>query len=167
VGDFDNDGDLDLYVGNECRLEFPKNDGNFPSQLFINQGDGTFIDQAMSAGVTNDRYAKSVSAGDYDNDGDLDIYVSNIGSNRLYQNRGDGTFSDVAVELNVTEPSVRSFATWFFDYDNDGWLDLFVVAYEADVSHLANTIWESKRTRFAQNFIDTWAMVRFRKWARN
>lgn len=135
-GDFNNDGHLDLYVGNECRLESPTKDGPFPSQLFMNQGDGTFVDEATIAGVTNDRFAKGVSVGDYDNDGDLDIYVSNIGANRLYQNRGDGTFKDVAGELNVTEPSGRSFATWFFDYNNDGWLDLFVVAYEANVNHL-------------------------------
>ncbi len=133
-GDFDNDGLLDLYIGNESR---PNALANFPSELYRNNGDGTFTDIARMSGVANDRYCKGVTAGDYDNDGDLDLYVSNIGRNRLYQNQGNGTFRDVADEAGVIEPSRRSFATWFFDYDNDGWLDLFVTAYEADVSDIA------------------------------
>ncbi|MFQ5495539.1 MAG: CRTAC1 family protein, partial [Phycisphaerae bacterium] len=100
-------------------------------------GDGTFTDIADTAGVTNDRYAKGVAAGDYDNDGDMDLYVSNHGENRLYRNNGDGTFTDVAAELKVTEPRQRSFASWFFDYDNDGRLDLFVGGYQATVADLA------------------------------
>ncbi len=136
-GDFNNDGHLDLYIGNESRLEMQAGGGSFPSQLFMNQGDGTFVDRADAAGVTNDRYAKGVTAGDYDNDGDLDLYVSNLGPNRMYQNQGDATFRDVAVQLNLTQPARRSFATWFFDFDNDGWLDLFVAAFEANVRHLA------------------------------
>ncbi len=135
--DFDNDGDLDLYVGNESRREFPEDSASYPGQLFRNNGDGTFSDIAAAAGVTNDRYCKGVTAGDYDNDGDMDLYVSNIGRNRLYRNNADGTFSDVAPELGVTSPDGRSFATWFFDYDNDGWLDLFVAAYDATLSDVA------------------------------
>jgi hypothetical protein len=142
-GDFDNDGDLDLYVGNESRSDrtvFTAEEaagGDFPSQLFRNEGDGTFTDVARSAGVANDRYAKGVTAGDFDNDGDLDLYVSNQGWNRLYRNEGDGTFTDVALSAGVIEPAGRSFATWFFDYDNDGWLDLFVAAYDAKVADVA------------------------------
>ncbi len=137
-GDFDNDGHVDLYVANESLIERGR-EFNFPSQLFHNNGNGTFTDVATAAGVTNDRYAKGVAAGDYDNDGDLDIYVSNFhyfqdkpnyGRNRLYRNNGDGTFTDLAESLGVTEP-LRSFAAWFFDYDNDGWLDLWVSAYQA------------------------------------
>ncbi len=134
--DFDNDGDLDVYVCNESRMPHdPK--GDFPSQLFRNNGDGTFSDVAVSAGVTNDRYCKGVAAGDYDNDGDMDLYVSNAGVNRLYRNNGDGTFSDVARQAGVTEPEERSFATWFFDYDNDGWLDLFVAGFQSTIADLA------------------------------
>ena len=130
-GDFDNDGDLDLFVGNESRMGLPNPSGDYPCQLFRNNGDGTFTDIAANAGVTNDRYTKGVAAGDYDNDGDLDIYVSNGGKNRLYRNDGNGTFTDVAEELSVTHPEGRSFACWFFDYNNDGWLDLFVTGYSA------------------------------------
>jgi len=135
--DFDNDGDLDLYVANESMVEISLGAKNHPGQLFRNKGDGTFEDVAASAGVTNDRMGKGVCAGDYDDDGDMDLYVSNIGGNRLYRNRGDGTFVDVAPELGVTAPESRSFACWFFDYDNDEDLDLFVGAYDADIGDLA------------------------------
>jgi hypothetical protein len=136
-GDFDGDGDLDFYSGNESRVEIEEGKGNYPSQLFQNAGDGTFVDVATEAGVRNDRYAKGVAAGDYDDDGDLDLYVSNIGYNRLYRNDGKGSFADVAPEAGVLEPSGRSFACWFFDYDEDGHLDLWVNAYSASVADLA------------------------------
>jgi len=158
-GDYDNDGDLDLYVGNESRIDRRDlavplaatrsavgnesrtdrvdPEADYPCQLYRNNGDGTFTDVASAAGVTNDRFCKGVAAGDYDNDGDLDLYVSNIGENRLYRNQGDGTFTDVAKELGVTEPAGRSFACWSFDYDNDGWLDIFVGAYDALVEDVA------------------------------
>ncbi len=135
-GDFDGDGDLDLYVVNESMQGLdPEQD--FPSQLFENRGDGTFVDVARAAGVENDRYGKGVSIGDFDNDGDLDIYVSNFGPNRLYRNDGGMRFVDVAPELRVTQPDERSFACWFFDYDNDGWLDLFVTSYVGGTAELA------------------------------
>ncbi len=136
--DFDGDGDLDLYVGNEAPVSYGSNlaaglgadEGvAYPSQLFRNNGDGTFTDVAEAAGVTNDWMAKGVAWGDVDEDGDPDLYVSNIGPNRLYRNNGDGTFTDAAPEAGVVEPSGRSFATWFFDFDNDADLDLFVAAY--------------------------------------
>ncbi len=134
--DFDHDGHLDVFIGNESRAQWDVT-GNFPAQLFMNNGDGTFVDRAQDAGVTNDRYCKGVTAGDYDNDGDMDLYVSNSGPNRLYRNNGDGTFADVAPALGVVEPAGRSFATWFFDYDNDGWLDLFVGAFDAGIGDIA------------------------------
>ena len=138
-GDYDNDGDLDLYIGNEGTIDSPPKGHNYPSQLYRNDGDGTFTDIAEEAGVTNDRYAKGVTVGDYDNDGDLDIYVSNIGPNRLYRNNGPGApgFTDVAEPFGVREPVGRSFASWFFDYDNDGYLDLFVAAYDASLDDVA------------------------------
>ncbi|HVS03814.1 MAG TPA: CRTAC1 family protein [Thermoanaerobaculia bacterium] len=130
--DYDGDGDLDLYVGNEATADEP-----YPSQLFRNDGGLRFTDVTAAAGVANVRYAKGVAWGDYDDDGHPDLYVSNIGANRLYRNNGDGTFTDVAPELGVTEPALSSFATWFFDCDNDGDLDLFVTDYAARMEDIS------------------------------
>jgi len=134
--DLDGDGWLDLYVGNESRAEI---DGgaDHPSQLFLGGPEGVYREVGAAAGVRNDRYAKGVAAGDYDDDGDLDLYVSNIGKNRLYRNDGRGRFADVASEAGVLEPSGRSFATWFFDQDEDGRLDLWVSAYASSIADLA------------------------------
>jgi tetratricopeptide (TPR) repeat protein len=118
--DIDNDGLLDLFVGNE----------NGPSQLFHNKGDGTFEDISHSAGVDRMAFTKGVVAADYDNDGFVDFYVSNLyGGNFLYHNNHDGTFTEVSAKAGVHQPQSQSFATWFFDYDNDGWSDLFVTSY--------------------------------------
>ena len=130
--DYDNDGNLDLFSCNESETQLL-----FPSQLFRNEGDGTFTDVASRAGVQNMRYCKGSGWGDYDNDGDPDLYVSNfLSGNRLYRNDGDGSFTDVAPELGVTEPTA-SFATWFWDYNNDGWLDLFVAGYGSEIEDVA------------------------------
>ena len=127
--DFNSDGLLDLFVGNEME----------PSQLYINQGDETFVDMAKSAGTTNDRFSKGTVAGDFNADGKPDIYVSNLGSdNRLYQNNGDGTFTDIAKRLGVHGPQT-SFPCWFWDYDNDGHLDLYVSAYTATIDQVAKS----------------------------
>jgi len=119
-GDYDNDGDLDLYLGNEC--EQP---GQYPSHLYRNNGDGTFTDVAKAAGVQNERYTKAVHFGDYDEDGFPDIYVSNMASeNRLYHNNRDGTFTDVGREARVTLP-IFGFPGFFWDFDQDGHLDIY------------------------------------------
>src|SRR5262245_21017997 len=123
--DLDGDGWLDLYVGNESR-KYEDAAADYPNQLFRAAGDGTFRDVAGDSRVKNDRFTKGVCAGDYDNDGDLDMYVSNIGPNRLYTNDGRMHFTDEAPQKNMIEPKGRSFACWFFDHDNDGWLDLVV-----------------------------------------
>ena len=131
-GDYDNDGDLDLYIGNESTQAF-----NAPCQLFRNNGDGTFSDVAVQAGVQNYRFTKSVIWGDYNADRFLDLYLSNFkGVNRLYRNNGNGTFTDVATVLDIDLP-MHSFPAWFWDFDNDGALDLYVSAYSAGISHLA------------------------------
>ena len=123
-GDYDNDGDLDLYIGNEWTALQPS-----PSQLFRNNGDGTFVDVAEEAGVLNLGRAKGVAWGDYDGDGFPDLYVSNLGTdNRLYHNNRDGTFTDEAAILGVAAPT-SSFSTWFWDVNNDGALDLLVNNY--------------------------------------
>lgn len=131
--DYDNDGDLDLYIGNET---LPKGTV-IPCQLFRNNGDRTFSDQAKIAGVTNERFTKAVVWGDYNGDRYPDIYVSNFeDDNRLYHNNRDGTFTDRAQSLKVTGPQ-ESFPAWFWDYNNDGILDLYVSGYAGDISLLA------------------------------
>jgi len=117
--DIDNDGFLDLFIGNE----------QGPSRLYHNKGDGTFENIAASAGVDRTAFSKGVVAADYDNDGFVDFYVSNLGGdNFLYHNNHDRTFTEVGKQAGVQAPWM-SFATWFFDYDNDGFPDLFVTSY--------------------------------------
>ena len=137
--DYDNDGDLDLFSCNESMQEAGVESTAlmFPSQLFRNDGEGRFEDVAQDAGVQNWRYCKGNAWGDYDNDGYPDLYISNFGGeNRLYRNNGDGTFEDIAPTLRLTEP-IDSFTTWFWDYDNDGWLDIFVAGYGEDIGDAA------------------------------
>jgi hypothetical protein len=130
--DYDRDGDLDLYIGGSRSQRVA-----CTSHLYRNDG-GRFVDVTQAAGVSDDRYAKGVAWGDVDGDGWHDLYVSNIGGeNRLYHNRGDGTFVDVAPAAGVTKP-INSFPTWFWDFDNDGALDLFVANYDTGVAHLAS-----------------------------
>jgi hypothetical protein len=131
--DFDLDGDLDLCIGGECSPRFPCR-----NCLYRNDGKGRFTDVTVAAGVTNDRYAKGLVWGDVDGDRFPDLYVSNIGDdNRLYRNRGDGVFEDVASRVGVTQPK-NSFPTWFWDFDNDGALDLFVANYDTGIAHIAS-----------------------------
>jgi len=147
-GDYDNDGWLDLYVGNESTPGDPH-----PCELYRNlggdgdgDGDGpvTFAEVAGPAGVAAGGYVKGVTWGDVDNDGRLDLYLSRMGApNLLFRNQGPGangpgeddtradgavTFVEIGREAGVTEP-IDSFPAWFFDYDNDGWLDLFAADY--------------------------------------
>ena len=130
--DYNNDGHIDLYVGNEHG-----SGQRGPCQLFENQGNGTFKDVARKAGVTNNRFTKAVIWGDYDNDRWPDLYVSNLyEANRMYRNLGDGTFKDVTDDVNCPGPQI-SFPSWFFDVDNDGALDLLVTAYLIRVEDLA------------------------------
>jgi len=118
--DINNDGFLDLFVGNE----------NGPSQLFLNKGDGTFQDISAASGVNKIAFTKGVTAADFDNDGYVDFYVSNLyGGNFLYHNNHNNTFTEVSGQAGVHQPQSQSFATWFFDYDNDGWPDIFVTTY--------------------------------------
>jgi hypothetical protein len=136
--DYDLDGLLDLFIAGE---EGPKNVA--PCRLFHNNGNGTFTNVARAAGVTTRQMAKGCSWGDYNNDRYPDLYVSNVGGrppaggrNRLYRNNGDGTFADVAVEAGVVDEEA-SFPTWFWDYNNDGILDLFVAAFHAKTADVA------------------------------
>ncbi|UCE19883.1 MAG: VCBS repeat-containing protein [Gemmatimonadota bacterium] len=120
-GDFDNDGDLDLYL---CNYGYNYTD---PNILYRNNGDGTFTDVTENAGVGDINKGADARFGDCDNDGDLDIYLANRGqANVLYQNNGDGTFTDVARETGVDDQGY-GLGTGWGDYDNDGDLDIYVV----------------------------------------
>jgi hypothetical protein len=121
--DYDNDGWVDMFVAHELT----------PAQLFRNKGDGSFEDVSAKAGVAITAFTKGVVAGDYDGNGYPDLYLSNMfGDNVLFRNNGNGTFTDVGKTLGVEKP-FASFPTWFFDYDNDGRLDIFVDGYPNSV----------------------------------
>ena len=124
--DFDNDGWIDVFVGHE----------EAPSSLFRNRGNGTFVDVAKDAGVARTAFTKGAAWGDYDTDGYPDLYVSNyVGENFFYHNERNGRFAERAKALGVEKP-IMSFSTWFFDYDNDGWLDLFVASFVPSVTEV-------------------------------
>jgi len=127
--DINNDGFLDLFVGNETG----------PSHLFLNKGDGTFEDISHAAGIDRTAFTKGVVAADYDNDGYVDFYVSNLnGANYLYHNNHNLTFTNIARQAGV--PGVgKGFAAWFFDYDNDGWTDLFVANFSVSIEETLQT----------------------------
>lgn len=127
--DVDGDGDLDVYlVQSGWNLAAGPRADSPGNQLFINRGDGYF-DAAKDPGAADDRgYGMGAIAGDYDNDGDNDLYVTNLGPNALLRNDGSGHFDNVAVESGVDDPG-WSTAAAFHDLDNDGDLDLFVVNY--------------------------------------
>ncbi len=138
-GDYDNDGLIDLFVSGEYQQAFitkPRQPGEARNRcrLYHNEGHGKFVDVAATAGVADELCSKGSAWGDYDGDGRLDLFVSNInGACRLYHNEGDGKFRDVARELGVTGPD-HGFACWFWDYDNDGQLDLYVNDYSSTLA---------------------------------
>jgi enediyne biosynthesis protein E4 len=124
--DYDGDGDLDIYQVCHCEP------GSFtkpaPNRLFQQQADGTFKEVPGAAGLDDPGFGHGVAVGDIDNDGDLDVYVTNYGSDAFYRNNGDGTFT------NATKAAGFGSDTWssslgFLDYDRDGFLDLFVVRF--------------------------------------
>ena len=127
--DYDNDGWLDIYLVNGSTFAALQGKEKPPrAALFHNNKDGTFTDVTAKAGVANERWGFGVAAGDYDNDGWEDFYVSNFGKNRLYHNNGDGTFTDLAEKAGAAIDSWSTGVT-FGDYDGDGDLDLFVAGY--------------------------------------
>ncbi len=127
--DYDNDGDLDLFLVNGGDLTGGSLEEPSTSVLYRNNGDRTFTDITSTAGVSNaGNYGLGVACGDYDNDGAPDLYMTNFGANVLYRNNGDGSFTDVTEEAGVGDALWSSSAT-FFDYNRDGHLDLYVVNY--------------------------------------
>ena len=127
--DYDNDGDLDLYIVNGAPLPGFETATPPANILYQNDGDGRFIDVTAAAGVGDTGYGMGCVAADYDNDGDADLYVTNFGANLLYQNNGDGTFTDVTTHAGVDGGDKWSSSCAFVDYDHDGNLDLYVVNY--------------------------------------
>ena len=125
ISDFDNDGDSDIYFVQSGSLENPNNSAG--NALYLNDGAGTFT-VSENSGSEDTGYGIGVATGDYDNDGDVDLYVTNVGANVILQNDGDATFTDQTANAGVGDEGFGSSAT-FADLDGDGFLDLFVVNY--------------------------------------
>jgi hypothetical protein len=133
--DYNNDGLLDIFFTNGAAIpSLEKNDPKYYNRLFRNNGDGIFTDVTESAGLKGIGYSMGVAAGDYDNDGFVDLYVTGVNCNQLFHNNGDGTFTDVTEKAGVSGRIPGFGKPWavtagWVDYDNDGRLDLFVVNY--------------------------------------
>jgi hypothetical protein len=131
IFDYDGDGDLDLYLVNGAALPGFEAEVTPRNRLYRNDGaesGWTYTDVTDQAGVGDPGYGFGCSVGDYDNDGDLDLYVTNFGPNVLFLNNGDGTFTDVTAKAGVGDDRLNTSAA-FVDTDQDGDLDLFVCAY--------------------------------------
>jgi len=128
LADLDGDDDLDLYLVQSGRVDKVLPAEQSANRLYMNRGDGHFENVENAAGADDRSYGMGVATGDYDNDGDIDLYVTNLGTNVLYENDGSGRFEDVTARTGVGDPS-WSTAAAFLDLDSDGDLDLFVVNY--------------------------------------
>jgi hypothetical protein len=127
--DYDSDGDVDIYFLNGAPMRGTKMDAVPRDALYRNDGNWKFTDVTNEAGVGDAGHGMGVAAGDYDNDGDPDIYLNNFGPNVLYRNNGDGTFSDVTKAAGVQNGNRVGAGASFVDIENDGDLDLYVGNY--------------------------------------
>ena len=133
--DYDGDGLLDIYLVNGAEMpSLVKTGPKYYNRLFHNNGDGTFTDVTERAGVTGAGYGMGAAVGDYDNDGRPDLFLANVNGNQLFHNNGDGTFTDVTAKAGLgggvyNGRKMWSIAAGWFDYNNDGLLDLFVANY--------------------------------------
>lgn len=126
--DFDGDGDADILLINASPLHEGASERQSTMALYRNDGNGRFSDVTATAGLKQPLYGMGSAAADYDNDGDIDLYVACLGANRLYRNQGNGRFEDVTAEMGVGDSTWSVCAVWL-DYDRDGDLDLFVGNY--------------------------------------
>ncbi len=132
--DYDNDGFLDIYFANGAWTRGVSDNrgrrlrGRLMNHLYHNNGDGTFTDVTGPSGTGDKTFTTGCSAADYDNDGDVDLYVLNYGPNVLYRNNGDGTFTDVSKQSGLDLARWSLHAVWL-DYNDDGWLDVYVADY--------------------------------------
>lgn len=135
IFDYNNDGLLDIFFTNGAAIpSLEKTGPEYWNRLYRNNGDGTFTDVTEKAGLAGIGYSMGVAAGDYDNDGFVDLYVTGVNRNQLFHNNGDGTFTDVTEKAGVggiipKYGKAWSIAAGWFDYNNDGLLDLFVANY--------------------------------------
>ena len=133
--DYDGDGFLDIYLINGAEMpSLVKTGPKYYNRLFHNNGNGAFTDVTAKAGVAGKGYGMGAAVGDYDNDGWPDLYLANVNGNQLFHNNRDGTFTDVTVKAGVAGGvldggKMWSIAAGWFDYNNDGLLDLFVSNY--------------------------------------
>ena len=149
--DYDQDGDLDLYILNGSKVVgFP--DQEHPRNTFYRNEHGKFVDATDEANLGDAGWGMGCAVADYDNDGDLDIYITNYGRNALYANQGDGTFVDVTEYAQVGDERFGTGCA-FLDYDGDGYLDLYVANY-VDFKHFLQTtpnrsyMWKGLRVHF-------------------
>jgi hypothetical protein len=137
VFDYDNDGWMDIFLVNGSTLEDLQNKKCNPSKLYHNNHDGTFTDVTAKSGLTHCGWGFGVAVGDYDNDGWEDLYITYLDGAVLYHNNGDGTFTDVTAKAGVGNAGRWGTSAAFGDYDNDGFLDLYVANYvDLDLKHL-------------------------------
>ena len=125
--DYDNDGWQDILLINSTHFPSQTGAAGYPA-LYHNNKNGTFTDVTREAGLAVEMYGMGVAAADYDNDGNVDIYVTALGQNRLFRNQGGGKFKDVSAAAGVAHEGFSTGAMWL-DYDRDGHLDLFVADY--------------------------------------
>ncbi|HST20497.1 MAG TPA: VCBS repeat-containing protein, partial [Blastocatellia bacterium] len=134
--DYDNDGYADIYFVNSLTMDLLKSPTKPLSELYHNNGNGTFTNVTAKSGLGDVGWGMGVCAGDYNNDGWDDLYVTSLGPDHLFKNNGNGTFTDVTKTAGVSDPRWSTGAA-FVDYDNDGYLDLFVSNYvDFDVNNL-------------------------------
>jgi hypothetical protein len=139
--DYDNDGRLDLFIGCEQQN----------NRLYHNKGDGTFEEVAVKAGVQGEprRFCKGCTWVDYDNDDYPDLFVNNLEADaRLYHNNRNGAFTDETLSMNLAGP-YHGFSCWTWDYDNDGWLDIFATCYDRSLGDVVNGMLGLPHTRYS------------------